>query len=75
MAHGLPVISSDLPTSKEIMGDLGIYFENGNTEQLAQRMREVTSIDWPDASAKALLRSKDFDVSNIIKQWKQLIER
>lgn len=75
MAHGLPVISSDLPTSKEIMGDLGIYFENGNTEQLAQRMREATCIDWSDASAKALLRSKDFDVSNIIKQWKQLIER
>ena len=75
MAHGLPVISSDLPTSKEIMGDLGIYFENGNTEQLAQRMREATCIDWSDASAKALLRSKDFDMSNIIKQWKQLIER
>jgi glycosyltransferase involved in cell wall biosynthesis len=75
MAHGLPVISSDLPTSKEIMGDLGIYFENENTEQLAQRMREATCIDWSEASAKALLRSKDFDVSNIIKQWKQLIER
>jgi glycosyltransferase involved in cell wall biosynthesis len=27
MAHGLPVISSDLPTSKEIMGNFGLYLQ------------------------------------------------
>lgn len=74
MAHGLPVVSSDLPTSIEIMGDLGIYFENGNIEQLAQRLEESTRINWQEASEKAIERADDFAISTIIKQWKKLIE-
>lgn len=74
MAHGLPVVSSDLPTSKEIMGDLGLYFENGNIEQLAQRLEDATHIDWQEASEKAIERANDFAVPAIIKQWKELIE-
>ena len=46
MAHGLPVVSSNLPTSKEIMGDFGLYFENGNIEELALRLEEATHLDW-----------------------------
>ena len=38
MAHGLPVISSDLPSSKEILGDFGIYFKNGDVDELAQKL-------------------------------------
>ena len=38
MAHGLPIVSSNLPTSQEIMEDFGLYFENGNVEELAQRL-------------------------------------
>ncbi len=74
MAHGLPVVSSDLPTSKEIMGDFGLYFENGNVEQLAQRLEESTKIDWHSTSEEALKRTVPFAVSSIIKQWKELIE-
>ena len=74
MAHGLPVISSDLPTSKEIMGELGIYFENGNINQLAQRLGESTSTNWQETSEKVMKRANDFEVSTIIRQWKELIE-
>lgn len=74
MAHGLPVVSSDLPTSKEIMGDFGLYFENGNIDQLAQRLEEATHLDWHTASQEALRRTTPFAVSSIIKQWKELIE-
>ena len=74
MAHGLPVISSDLPTSKEIMGELGIYFENGNINQLAQRLGESTSTNWQETSEKVMKRADDFAVSTIIRQWKELIE-
>ena len=74
MAHGLPVISSDLPTSLEIMGDFGIYFENGNIEDLAQRLEEATHIDWQAKSKEALSIAQRFDIENIIKQWKELIE-
>ena len=74
MAHGLPVISSDLPTSLEIMGDFGLYFKNGNIEDLAQRLEEATHIDWQTKSKEALAIAQRFDIKNIIKQWKELIE-
>ena len=74
MAHGLPVISSNLPTSLEIMGDFGMYFENGNIEDLAQKLEEATHIDWQAKSKDALAIAQRFDIENIIKQWKELIE-
>lgn len=73
MAHGLPVVSSNLPTSLEIMGDFGIYFENGNVEQLAQRLQEATQMDWPSKSAEALSVASRFDIEHIISQWNEIL--
>ena len=74
MAHGLPIVSSDLPTSKEIMGDFALYFKNGNIEELAQRLEDATHLDWQAKSKEALEIAKRFDIKKIIEQWKQLIE-
>ena len=74
MAHGLPVISSDLPTSKEIMGDFGLYFKNESIEQLAQRLEDATHLDWEKKSKEALAIAKRFDLETITQQWKRLIE-
>lgn len=74
MAHGLPVVTSDLPVSKEIMGVFGMYFENGNIEDLAQKLEDATHIDWQAKSKEALTIAQRFDIENIIKQWKELIE-
>jgi glycosyltransferase involved in cell wall biosynthesis len=74
MAHGLPVVSSDLPTSLEILGDFGMYFKNGDIEDLAQRLEDATHIDWEAKSKEALEIVKRFDIENIISQWKNLIE-
>lgn len=74
MAHGLPVISSDLPTSKEIMGDFGLYFKNGDIEDLAKKLEDATYIDWSRKSQEALEIAKRFDINNIINRWKDLIE-
>lgn len=74
MAHGLPVVSSDLPTSKEIMGDFGLYFKNGDIEDLALRLEEATHINWQEKSMEALEIAKRFDINAIIPQWKRLIE-
>ena len=74
MAHGLPIVSSDLPTSKEIMGDFALYFKNGDIEELAQRLEDATHIDWQTKSKEALEIAKRFDVHKIIEQWTQLIE-
>ena len=74
MAHGLPIVTSDLPVSKEILGDFGLYFKNGDIEDLAQRLEDATPIDWQAKSKEALEIAQRFDIKNIIKQWKELIE-
>jgi glycosyltransferase involved in cell wall biosynthesis len=74
MAHGLPVVSSDLPTSLEIMGNFGIYFKNGDVEELAQRLEDATHIDWQEKSKEAIEIAKRFDIKKIICQWKDLID-
>lgn len=75
MAHGLPVVSSDLPTSKEIMGSFGLYFKNGDIEELSEKLKEATQFDWESKSKEAFKIAKKFDVRNIVGQWKQLIEK
>ena len=74
MAHGLPIVSSDLPTSREIMGDFAQYFKNGDINDLARRLEEATKIDWQQKSEEALAIAAKFDVEAIVKQWKDIIE-
>lgn len=73
MAHGLPVISSDLPTSQEIMGDFGIYFSVGDVKGMARCMKEATQMNWQEKSEQALQIASRFNIDTIINQWKQLI--
>jgi glycosyltransferase involved in cell wall biosynthesis len=74
MAHGLPVISSDLPTSKELMGAFGLYFNNGDAASLAQRLQEATTLDWPARSAEALALARRFDLRQIVSQWESVLK-
>lgn len=73
MAHGLPIVSSDIPTSKEIMGDFGIYFKNGDIEELAKALEESTRIAWQQSSEQAIHIANSFDIRNIIGKWKNII--
>ena len=74
MSHGLPIVTSDLPVSQEILGDFGLYFKNGDIKDLADRLEEATHIDWNQKSQEALEIAKRFDINNIICRWKELIE-
>jgi len=73
MAHGLPIVSSDLPTSQEIMGPFGIYFKNGDFRELAERLKDATTVDWEKKSRDAIEIAKRFDICNITDQWKQIL--
>lgn len=75
MSHGLPVVTSDLPVCKEILGDFGMYFKNGDTKELSQRLEEATHINWQEKSKQALEIAHRFEVGPIIQQWKELIEK
>ena len=74
MSHGLPIISSDIPVSKEIMGDFGLYFNNGDVNGMARRMEEATQMDWQTKSEEALEIAKRFSLARIIEQWKVMID-
>ena len=74
MAHGLPVISSDLPSSKEILGDFGMYFKNGDADDLARRLQDATTMEWQLKSNEAIMISQRFNANVIAEQWKTLIE-
>jgi glycosyltransferase involved in cell wall biosynthesis len=74
MAHGLPVVSSDLPTSLEIMGPFGIYFRNENVEELAEKLHEATVIDWNMKSKEAFIVARQFDLTQIAAQWKRILK-
>lgn len=73
MSHRLPVVTSDLPICKEILGDFGLFYENGNIEELAQRLENATYIDWQAKSEEALKISQRFEIYHIIEQWKRKI--
>lgn len=74
MSHGLPIVTSDLPVSKEILGGFGLFFKNGDIGDLAIKLEEATHIDWEAKSKEALKTAQRFDVEHIVEQWKQLIE-
>lgn len=74
MAHGLPIISSNLPTSKEIMGDFGLYFVNGDVNGMARQMHVATQLDWNSTSRKAIEIAHRFNLETISRQWQQIIE-
>lgn len=73
MAHGLPVISSDLPTSKEIMGEFGLYYVNGDVNGMARRMNEATQLNWTEKAKEAIEIAQRFDINTISQQWHRLL--
>lgn len=75
MSHGLPVVTSDLPVCKEILGDFGIYFNNGNIQDLALCLEKATIINWKEKSQEAISIAHKYDLQAIIKQWKGIIEK
>lgn len=73
MAHGLPVVSSNLPTSQEIMGNFGLYFQNGNVEELAERLHDATIVDWKKKSEEAFTIANRFNLSEIVGKWREIL--
>lgn len=73
MSHGLPVVSSDIPVSLEILGSFGLFFRNGNSGELAERLYDATRIDWKGKSEEALAIARRFDLSHIAERWREAI--
>ena len=75
MSHGLPIIASDIPTCQEVLGDFGLFFKNGDIQELVQRLEDATHLNWQKKSDEAIKIAQRFDVDQIAEQWKEIIER
>ena len=74
MSHGLPIISSCLPVTKELLGHTGtsILFRNEDVDDLAAQMERIAyGNDWQEMSNKAQDYCKQFCINTIIGQWEQ----
>ena len=75
MSHGLPIIASDIPTCQEVLGDFGMFFKNGDIQELSQRLEDATHLDWQKKSDEAIAIAQRFDINTIAGQWVQLMEK
>lgn len=78
MAHGLPVISSDIPVAKELMEgkNVALFFENENIEALANMMDSmVCHVDFEEMSRNALQLVEAFDINKISAEWNRLFKQ
>ena len=78
MAHGLPIVSSDLPVAKELLEGrgCGIFFNCGDINDMALALNRMASTTkWVEMSENALQTSSLFSVENIRQQWIQVLKR
>lgn len=72
MAHGLPIVSSDLPVAMELLEGhhCGTFFKCGDIDDMAMALnRMASSAEWGEMSHNALSTSSLFMVDSILKQW------
>ena len=72
MAHGLPIVSSDLPVAMELLEGhhCGTFFKCGDIDDMAMALnRMASSAEWGEMSHNALGTSSLFMVDSILKQW------
>ncbi|MGM9779182.1 MAG: glycosyltransferase, partial [Prevotella sp.] len=78
MAHGLAIVSSDLPVAKELLEGrgCGMFFNCGDINDMALALSRMSSTtEWADISEKALRTSSLFKVENILQQWVKVLQR
>lgn len=76
MSHGLPIISSHLPVTKELLDrtDTSLFFKNEDVDDLATQMEQmVYGNNWEKMHDNALIYHKQFDIDYIISKWRKVV--
>ena len=72
ISHGLPIIASDIPITKELLDHSGtsILFKCEDIDDLAMQMEQmVYGSGWKEMSANAFDYCKTFYINTIIEKW------
>ncbi len=78
MACGTPVIASNIPVFKELLGDVGVLVEPNNHEEVAQWMNELSQNKdlWQELYLYSLERAKHFTwyrtVIEYVNLWRRI---
>jgi glycosyltransferase involved in cell wall biosynthesis len=71
MATNLPVVATDNPARREVVGDAGIYVDPVDTEKYKNALEKALSIDWGN---KPILQAKKFDWELIASSYETLLK-
>lgn len=74
MATGLPIVASDIPSHKEVMGNAGLYTPPGNEKKLTETLKMLASAPSlrDELGRRAKERAKIFSIENTIKAYETL---
>ncbi len=74
MASGTPLVTSDIPALRELIGDAGLFFEPGNFASLASAIQLLLSDPqrWKALRELSLARSRSFNWENVACQHMSL---
>ena len=77
MASGLPIVSSDLPSIKEVTDGASVLVERKNIQELAEAIGRllISKKLRKKLIRKALLRSKEFDKRKVLKDYLRFYEK
>ena len=77
MAHGLPIISSDIPTSRELLANApyAVLFKSEDAKDLASKLQLMSETNELECMGnKALEQSGHFSVVTAIKEWENIFK-
>ena len=71
MASGLPVIATDDPIRKEIVGDAGLFVDPTNTDDYAKAIEKALKTNWGDKPRK---QAEKFSWDKIVLEYEKLFK-
>ena len=72
MASGLPVVATDDPIRREIVGDAGLFVDPTNTEEYAKTIEKALNTDWGD---KPRRQAEKFSWDKIALEYEKLFQK
>ena len=71
MASGLPVVASDDPIRREIVGDAGLFVDPTNADEYAKAIEKALNIDW---GSKPRKQAEKFSWDIIARKYEELFK-
>lgn len=77
MAHGLPIISSDIPTSRELLANShhAVLFKSEDPKDLANKLQLMSeNSELERMGEEALEQSEHFSIETAVKEWDNIFK-